>query len=168
MAEKSSINPADLLHILFRSSDKELPFDEIFGEWYVFLNHERGIATTRNKDHRWLRICGIRISSKNGVQFDSEVEPIFLRTKNTGEPPNAIFHSAHPHAKPDGCVLNLDAFVWLNVNRSMEPNIRDYVRVSTLNSTAPFCLEEDSNFLKQLLYWLTDNGFVFDLSKGSE
>ena len=85
MAKQESVRAVDLLYLLFRTGSQELPFDKTHGEWYLFLNIERGIKTEKNKDHKWFRICGVRVQSKNNIQFDSEVEPLFLRsTSNIG------------------------------------------------------------------------------------
>ena len=166
MEKKKPVRAVDLLYLLFRTSSQELPFDKTFGEWYLFLNIERGIKTSANKDHKWFRICGVRVQSKNNIQFDSEVEPLFLRsTTNEGAPPEAIPHQPHPHATIHGCQLNKKGSVWLNVNRSMEPNIRDYIRTSVLNETNYFCLEKDPKFLGEFLYYLSEGGASIDISE---
>ena len=166
MGKQEVVSAVDLLYLLFRTSSQELPFDKTYGEWYLFLNIERGIKTSKNNDHKWLRICGVRIESKNNIQFDSEVEPIFLRsTSNTGSPPDAIPHQPHSHATTDGCQLNKKGSIWLNVNRSMEPNIRDYVRTSILDENSYFCLEKEPDFLREFLYYLSESGASINISK---
>ena len=166
MAKQESVRAVDLLYLLFRTGSQELPFDKTHGEWYLFLNIERGIKTEKNKDHKWLRICGVRVQSKNNIQFDSEVEPLFLRsTSNIGAPPDAIPHQPHPHATIDGCQLNKKGDVWLNVNRSMEPNIRDYVRTILLEDAGYFCVEKDPDFLREFLYYLSEGGASIDVSE---
>jgi len=163
MADARSLEFADLLGLLSRSNQNDFPLEKTYGLWYVFLNSTRGIQTTKNIDHRWLRICGTKITGKGQVAFDTAVEPIFLRSTREGEAPDCVIHRAHPHASQIGCVLDKDAYVWINVNRSMEPNIRDYERTSVLETTPHFCTEEKEDFLKAFIYWLTDQGGKFDL-----
>lgn len=164
MSKTNSVRVEDLMGILFRSNTEDFPFEKTFGKWYAFLNSERGIGTSKNSDHRWLRIAGIKLVGKGKVKFDASVEPIFLRSTIPGSPPDCVDHDAHPHASPAGCILNLDAFVWINVNRSMEPGIRDYEKTSILDGLTPFCIEDDPAFLKRFIYWLGEEGAEFDFS----
>lgn len=165
MSNKKLVNQEDLLGVMFRTGPDDFPFDTTYGLWYVFLNNQRGISTTKNSNHSWLRICGTKVVGKGAVEFDPVVEPIFLRSTNSGSLPDCVAHGAHPHATHRGCVLSKDAFVWINVNRSMEPNIRDYEKSTTLDSTPHFCEETDSVFLKSFIYWLSDQGGRYDLSR---
>ena len=163
MADTRKLELADLLGLLSRSSQEEFPLDKTYGLWYVFLNNTRGISTNKNIEHRWFRICGTKVTGKGQVAFDSAVEPIFLRSTREGAAPDCVIHRAHPHASSTGCVLNKDGYVWINVNRSMEPNIREYEKTSVLDNTPHFCIEERPDFLKAFIYWLTDQGGQFDL-----
>jgi hypothetical protein len=163
MSSQEKIEFADLLSLLSRSPTQEFPFDKTHGKWYVFLNSTRGIQTSKNIDHRWLRLCGAKVVGKGQVAFDSAVEPIFLRSTREGEAPDCVVHRSHPHASSTGCVLNKDGYVWINVNRNMEPNIREYERTTTLDESPHFCVEEAPEFLKAFIYWLTDQGGRFDL-----
>ena len=163
MSSQEKIEFADLLSVLSRSPTQEFPFDKTYGKWYVFLNSTRGIQTSKNIDHRWLRLCGAKVVGKGQVAFDSAVEPIFLRSTREGEAPDCVVHRSHPHASSTGCVLNKDGYVWINVNRNMEPNIREYERTTTLDESPHFCVEEAPEFLKAFIYWLTDQGGRFDL-----
>jgi hypothetical protein len=163
MSSQEKIEFADLLSLLSRSPTQEFPFDKTHGKWYVFLNSTRGIQTSKNIDHRWLRLCGAKVVGKGQVAFDSAVEPIFLRSTREGEAPDCVVHRSHPHASSTGCVLNKDGYVWINVNRNMEPNIREYERTTTLDDSPHFCVEEGPEFLKAFIYWLTDQGGRFDL-----
>ena len=164
MPRQATVALEDLMGAMFRTSPEDFPFEETYGLWYVFLNSQRGMKTSRNTDHRWFRIAGIKVLGKGSVEFDSAVEPIFLRSTNEGNTPDCVKHRAHPHASPKGCVLNKDAFVWINVNRSMEPGIRDYEKTDVLNATTHFCVEKDAVFLKLFIYWLSDQGGSYDLS----
>jgi hypothetical protein len=165
MTKQRVVRAEDLLSLLFRSSQPGFDFERTHGEWYLYLNIERGIRTTKNSDHRWLRLRGVRVDNQLGIIFDSEVEPLFLRSTRTGEPPEAIEHKAHPHSNPAGCILNLDAYVWTRVDRSHEPGIRDYARTKELDERAFFCLEKDEKFLSMFLYYLSDAGFKLDISE---
>jgi hypothetical protein len=165
MTNQRVVRAEDLLFLMFRSSEPGFDFDLTFGEWYSFLNIERGIRTGKNKDHRWLRLRGVKVDNEKGINFDSEVEPLFLRSTRKGEPPEAIGHQAHPHSNPAGCILNLDAYVWTRVNRSLEPGIRDYARTKELDQLSFFCLEKDRKFLSMFLYYLSDAGFKLDISE---
>ena len=80
MSESHRLQLADLLSLVSRSPAEDFPLDKTFGLWYVFLNSQMGIQTTKNIDHRWLRICGTKVTGKGEVAFDSAVEPIFLRS----------------------------------------------------------------------------------------
>jgi hypothetical protein len=161
---QQKVELADLLGLMFRTSPEEFPFDDTYGLWYNFLNFERGIKTTKNSEHRWLRISGIKVLGKGQVKFDSAVEPIFLRSTNSGEVPDCVAHKSHPHASSSGCILNKDAFVWINLNRNLEPNIREYEKTKVLDEMRYFCDERDPAFLKAFIYWLTDQGGSYDLS----
>lgn len=163
MSSQEKIEFSDLLSLLSRSPTQEFPFDKTHGKWYVFLNSTRGIQTSKNIDHRWLRLCGAKVVGKGQVAFDSAVEPIFLRSTREGEAPDCVVHRSHPHASSTGCVLNKDGYVWINLNRNMEPNIREYERTTTLDNSPHFCVEEAPEFLKAFIYWLTDQGGRFDL-----
>ena len=162
MADAKRLEFADLLGILSRTSPDEFPLDKTYGLWYVFLNSSRGINTSKNIDHRWLRICGTKVTGKGQVEFDSAVEPIFLRSTREGIAPDCVKHHSHPHASQTGCVLDKDGYVWINVNRSMEPSIRDYEKTSVLDSVPHFCKEEKHDFLTAFIYWLTDQGGQYD------
>ena len=163
MSNSEKIGFADLLFLLARSPADDFPLDRTYGKWYVFLNSTRGIQTNKNIDHRWFRLCGTKVVGKGQVAFDSSVEPIFLRSTREGEAPDCVVHRSHPHASATGCVLNKDGFVWINVNRNMEPNIREYEKTTVLDSSPNFCVEEAPDFLKLFVYWLTDQGGQFDL-----
>lgn len=165
MTKQKTVRAEDLLYLMFRSSEPALDFDRTFGEWYSFLNLERGIRTTKNLDHRWLRLRGVKVENEIGINFDSEVEPLFLRSTREGEPPEAVEHQAHPHSRPDGCILNLRAYVWTRVNKGHEPGIRDYARTKELDQLPNFCVEKDTKFLSMLLYYLSDAGYRLDISE---
>lgn len=162
MTKKDTVALEDLMGMLFRSSSEELPFETTHGLWYVFSNDEKGIRTQKNTNHSWLRIMGIKVIEKDGIPFDPAVEPIFLRTSNEGEPPNCVPHKSHPHASPSGCVLYRDSYVWLNVDRNLEPYIRDYERTEKLDNHSHFCAEEEPLFLKSFIFWLSDQGAKYD------
>jgi hypothetical protein len=165
MSRLKTVRAEDLLYVMFRSAEPAFDFENTYGEWYSFLNIERGIRTSKNSDHRWLRLRGVKIENEKGIDFDSEVEPIFLRSTREGEPPEAVEHQAHPHSNPSGCILNLRAFVWTRVNKSHEPGIRDYVRSKELDRLKYFCVEQDRNFLTRFFYYLSEAGFRFDISE---
>lgn len=165
MKRQKSVRAEDLLHLMFRSNEPGFDFDKTFGEWYSFLNIERGIRTSKNSDHRWLRIRGVKVENEQGLEFDPEVEPIFLRSTRKGEPPEAVEHHAHPHSHPRGCILNLDAYVWTRVNKSHEPSIRDYIRTKELDRHPNFCIEKDRKFLSMFLFYLSDVGYKIDISE---
>ena len=165
MAKKDTVAPEDLMGLLFRSSSDELPFESTHGLWYVFANEEKGIRTKSSTNHSWLRLVGMKVIEKNGIPFDSAVEPIFLRTSHAGEPPDCVIHISHPHASQSGCVLYWDSYVWLNVDRAMEPNIRDYEKTEKLDHHSHFCVEEDPIFLQLLIFWLSDQGAKYDYSE---
>lgn len=165
MAKKDIISVQDLMGLLFRSSSEDLPFENTHGLWYVFGNEEKGIRSKGSANHSWLRLVGIKVIEKNGIPFDPAVEPIFLRTSHPGETPNCISHKSHAHASQSGCVLYWDSYVWLNVDRNMEPNIRDYEKTGELERRKPFCTEDDKNFLESFIFWLGENGAKYDYSK---
>lgn len=165
MSKPRSVRAEDLLNLLFRSGEPGFDFEKTYGEWYTFLNIERGIRTTKNSDHRWLRLRGVRVENAQGIKFDSEVEPIFLRSTREGEPPDAVEHMAHPHSHPGGCILNLRAYVWTRVNKNHEPGIRDYVRTKELDQLPYFCLEKERKFLSMFIYYLSEAGFRLDISE---
>lgn len=153
----------DLMGALFRTGE-DFPIEGTHGLWYAFSNTERGIRTNRNTNHSWLRLVGIKVIEKDGVLFDPAVEPIFLRTSNSGEPPQCVSHLAHPHASSSGCILNRNSFVWLNVNRHMEPNIRNHERTEKLDRHPHFCAEKDPLFIRSFIYWLEELGAKIDYS----
>jgi len=163
MAKQRVVRAEDLLFLMFRSGQPGFDFGHTYGEWYLYLNFERGIKTSKNSDHRWLRLHGVRVDNLVGIIFDSEVEPLFLRSTRTGEPPEAVEHKAHPHSNPAGCLLNFDAYVWTRVNRSHEPGIRDYARTKELDERSSFCIEKDEKFLSRFLYYLSEAGFKLDI-----
>jgi hypothetical protein len=165
MAKKDTVALQDLMGVLFRSSSDELPLKSTHGLWYVFANEEKGIRTKGSTNHSWLRLVGLKVIEKNGIPFDSAVEPIFLRTSHAGEPPNCVLHKSHAHASQSGCVLYWDSYVWLNVDRNMEPNIRDYEKTEKLDRHPNFCTEEDPIFLKSFIFWLSDQGAKYDYSE---
>ena len=165
MSKLKTVRAEDLLYVMFRSGEPALDFENTYGEWYSFLNIERGIRTSKNSDHRWLRLRGVKIENERGIEFDSEVEPIFLRSSREGEPPEAVEHHAHPHSHPDGCILNLRAYVWTRVNKNYEPGIRDYVRTKELDRLPHFCIENNRNFLSMFLFYLSEVGYKLDISE---
>lgn len=164
MANSYLTDLTDLMGAFFRTGPQDFPLADTHGLWYVFSNVEMVIRSTNSTNHSWLRIMGIKVVEKNGIPFDPNVEPLFLRTSNAGEPPECISHKSHPHASTSNCVLNRDSFVWLNVNRHMEPNIRDYRKTAELDVQLHFCIEKDPIFLKSFIFWLSDQGAKFDLS----
>ena len=165
MSNKETVALQDLMGLLFRTGSEELPFENTHGFWYEFSNLEMRIRSKGSTNHSWLRIMGIKVIEKNGVPFDSAVEPIFLRTSHPGETPHCIAHKSHPHASSLGCVLYWDSFVWLDVDRNMEPNIRDYEKTEKLDRHPHFCVEKDPIFLKLFIYWLSDQGAKYDYSE---
>jgi hypothetical protein len=78
MAKKDTVALEDLMGMLFRSSLDELPLESTHGLWYMFANEEKGIRTTGSTNHSWLRLVGLKVIEKNGIPFDSAVEPIFF------------------------------------------------------------------------------------------
>lgn len=165
MSKSRAVRPEDLLYLLFRGGSPDFDLEKTHGQWFIFLNVERGIRTAKNNDHRWLRLRGVKIGDNMGINFDPEVEPLFLRSTRQGEAPEAVYHAAHKHSKMGECALNLDAYVWTRVNRSLEPGIRDYARTIDLDNTKSFCLEKEASFLKSFLYYLTENGLQLDISE---
>lgn len=163
MSKLKAVRAEDLLYVLFRSGEPAYDFDSTYGEWYSFLNIERGIKTSKNSDHRWLRLRGVKIENEIGIDFDPEVEPIFLRSTREGETPEAVEHQAHSHSHPGGCILNLRAYVWTRVNKNYEPGIRDYVRTKELDQLPHFCLEKDRKFLSMFLFYLSEVGYKLDI-----
>lgn len=164
MANKETVALQDLMSLLFRTGSDELPFESTHGFWYEFSNEEMGIRTRRSINHSWLRIMGIKVIEKDGIPFDSAVEPIFLRTSHPGDTPHCLPHKSHDHPSPRRCVLYRDSYVWLNVDRKMEPNIREYQKTEKLDRHSHFCVEEDPIFLKLFIYWLSDQGAKYDYS----
>lgn len=165
MSKKDTVALEDLLGLLFRSGSEEPPFERTHGLWYAFANEERGIRSKGSVSHSWLRLVGLKVIEKNGIPFDSAVEPIFLRTSNPGEPPDCLPHDSHAHASQSGCVLSRPSYVWLNVDRNMEPGIRDYERTEKLERRSHFCIEDDQYFLKPFIYWLSEQGTKYDYSE---
>jgi len=165
MSKKDVVALEDLMGLLFRNSSEELPFKNTHGLWYVFSNKEMGIGSKGSTNHSWLRILGIKIIEKNGIPFDPAVEPIFLRTSHAGKVPDCIDHKSHPHASASGCILYWDSYVWLNVDRNMEPNIRDYEKTEKLDRQLHFCQESNKIFLESFIFWLSEQGAKYELSR---
>ena len=164
MSKKKSVALEDLMGVLFRTNPEELLLDNTYGLWYVLSNEEMGIRTRSSTNHTWLRMMGVRVIEKDGIPFDPVVEPIFLRTSHPGQLPDCLEHKSHPHASANGCTLYRDSYVWINVDRTMEPNIREYEKTSKLDKQSQLCVEEDPLFIKSFLFWLSEQGARFDLS----
>jgi hypothetical protein len=163
MGKKETFSQHDLLRLLSPNNGENFPFENATGLWYAFSNEEKGIKSKSSVSHSWLRLIGLKVIEKDGIPFDPLVEPIFLRTSNAGEPPDCIPHDSHAHASQNGCVLNRPSYVWLNVDRNMEPGIREYEKTEVLERRKPFCSEGDKLFLGSLTFWLGENGAKFDL-----
>jgi hypothetical protein len=165
MGKNSSFSQHDLLRLLSPNNGENFVFENARGLWYVFANSEKGIRSKGSVSHSWLRLVGVKVIGKNGIPFDPVVEPIFLRTSHPGEPPDCVPHNSHAHASQNGCVLYRHSYVWLNVDRNMEPGIRDYEKTVELERRKPFCTEEDKIFLGSFTFWLGENGAQFDISE---
>jgi hypothetical protein len=164
MMKKNTVALQDLMGVLFRGNPEDQRLENTHGLWYVLSNTEMGIQTRNNTNHTWLRLMGIKVVEKDGIPFDPVVEPVFLRTSNPGEPQDCIKHNSHPHASPSGCLLYRDSYVWLNVDRTMEPNIREYEKTQKLDSQTYLCVETDPLFINSFLFWLSEQGAKYDLT----
>jgi hypothetical protein len=165
MSKKVSFSQQDLRRLLSPNNGEVFPFENARGLWYVFANQEKGIRSKASTNHSWLRLVGLKVIEKQGVPFDPVVEPIFLRTSHPGEPPDCVPHNSHAHASQSGCVLYRPSYVWLNVDRNMEPGIRDYEKTAELDRRLPFCTEDEAIFLSSFTFWLGENGAKFDFSE---
>ena len=164
MTKKNTIALQDLMGVLFRGNPEDQRLENTHGLWYVLSNTEMGIQTRNSTNHTWLRLIGIKVIEKDGIPFDPVVEPVFLRTSHPGEPPDCIKHNSHPHASPSGCLLYKDSYVWLNVDRTMEPNIREYEKTQKLDARPYLCVETDPLFINSFLFWLSEQGAKYELT----